>query len=177
MFVTLMVGGPRSPSAPPRGPPSMFLSIDGGHSRISVRGPAIDVFFNLSSGHYQTHWQRPPGACHRCPLQPQWWLLLDPLVASSRGATIDIIFNLSGGHCWTRRQRPLEGPPSISSSTSVVATARPTSSAPQEAHHRHHLRPQWWLLSDLSVALPMGPTIDVFFNLGGGHCQTRLQHP
>jgi hypothetical protein len=58
-FLTLMVGDPRSPSAPargarhrcflalivdalgspaltpPRGPPSMFLSVDGGRSRIS----------------------------------------------------------------------------------------------------------------------------------------------
>jgi hypothetical protein len=45
---TLMVGTPRSPArAPPGGPPSTFLSVDGGHSRIfsfdTSRGPAVDV--------------------------------------------------------------------------------------------------------------------------------------
>jgi hypothetical protein len=33
-FLMLMVGAPRSTSAPSRGPPSMFSSVDGGRSRI-----------------------------------------------------------------------------------------------------------------------------------------------
>jgi hypothetical protein len=35
VFFTLMVDAPGSLSAPPRGPPSMFLSVDGGRSWFS----------------------------------------------------------------------------------------------------------------------------------------------
>jgi hypothetical protein len=44
-FLALMVGtpGPLAP-APFEGPPSMFLSVDGGCSYTSPHGPAIDVF-------------------------------------------------------------------------------------------------------------------------------------
>jgi hypothetical protein len=37
-FLALMVGALGSPSAPVRGPPLTFLSIDGGCSRISSSG-------------------------------------------------------------------------------------------------------------------------------------------
>jgi hypothetical protein len=72
---------------------------------------------------------------------------------------------------------PSGGPPSTSSSTSVVATAGPVSSAPHGARHWRPLQTRWWPLSDPSAAPPKGPTIDVFFNLGGGHCWTHRKRP
>jgi hypothetical protein len=49
-FLALMVGAPESPApAPPGGPPSTFLSVDGGCSRIfssgTSRGPTVDVSY------------------------------------------------------------------------------------------------------------------------------------
>jgi hypothetical protein len=167
-------------------------------------GPVIDVFFNLGGEHRRRVWQRPQGAHHQCLLHPRWWPLPDPPVAPVRGAAIDVFFILGGGYCRTHRQRPqggrhrrlfqprwwpLSDPPqrppggppstsssisvlavagpagshplSTSSSTSVVATTEPTDSAPQEACHRRLLQPRWWPLPDPSTAPPMGPVIDV----------------
>jgi hypothetical protein len=78
----LMVDAPESlAQAPPHGAPLMFLSVDGGRSRISSsgtsQGPAINIFFNLSDG--------------RCRTQ---------------GLAIDVFFNLGGGRCRTRQQHP-----------------------------------------------------------------------
>jgi hypothetical protein len=75
-------------------------------STVPSRGPAIDVFFKLGGGRFQTHRQRPQGPRHRRFLQPQRWLLPDPPTTPLKGATIDIFFKLSGGHYQTRRQRP-----------------------------------------------------------------------
>jgi hypothetical protein len=51
----LMMGAPGSPTpAPPRGPPSMFLSVDGGRFGITSydtsRGPAVDILLALRAG-------------------------------------------------------------------------------------------------------------------------------
>jgi hypothetical protein len=136
------------------------VCLDTGWDRDPRRGPAIDVFINLGGDRCWNRWQRPlgsppstsslssvvatagptgstpQGAHHHRLLQPRWWPLSDPPNASPRRLAIDVFFKLSGGHCRTHRQCPLGGPPSTSSSTSVVAVAGPTSSAPQGAHHR-----------------------------------------
>jgi hypothetical protein len=57
----------------------------------------------------------------------------------------------------------------MSSSTSMVAVVGPTGSTPQGARHRRLLQLRWWPLSDPTAAPPKGPTIDAFFNFGGGH--------
>jgi hypothetical protein len=73
-----------------------------------------------------------------------------------RGADIDKIY--SNNHrqdnrgCYrSHRQQPPGAPPSTSSTSSVVAAVRPASSNPQ------------------------GAVINIFFNFGGGHCQTRRE--
>jgi hypothetical protein len=73
--------------------------------------------------------------------------------SAPQGPAIDVIFNIGGGRCWTHQQCLRGGPPSTSSSTSMVNAARPVGSAPQ------------------------GPAIDIIFNIGGGHCRTRRQCP
>jgi hypothetical protein len=105
---------------------------------------------------------------------------------------MDVFFNFGGGRCRTCQQylpgdppsttsvvtavRPTgntpRGPPLMSSSTLVVATAGPSGSASQGSHHRRLLQLQCWPLSDLPAATPRGPTINIFFNFGGGHCRT-----
>jgi hypothetical protein len=65
---------------------------------------------------------------------------------------------------------PPRGPPSTSSSTSVVDAVEPAGSNPQGARHQHLLHPRWWPLLDPPAAPTGGPTINVFFSLGGGHC-------
>jgi hypothetical protein len=93
---------------------------------VPPRGPAIDIFFNLSGGRCRTRQQCPPGVPssmppsnsvvdaagptgstpqgghHRCRLQTRWWTLSDPPTTPSSGSAIDVFFNL--------------GPPSTSSS-------------------------------------------------------------
>jgi hypothetical protein len=71
-----------------------------------------------------------PGARHRRLLQPWWWPLLDPPAVPPKGPTINFCFNLGGGHYRTHRQCPSGDPPSMSPSTSVVAAAGSTDSAP-----------------------------------------------
>jgi hypothetical protein len=95
---------------------------------------------------------------------------------------------------------PAGGPPWMSSSTSVVATAEPpcrTSQGsainvfinygggrcrtsrrhPQGGCYRRLLQLLWWPLPDLPAAPPRGPAIDILLNYSGGHCQTSRQHP
>jgi hypothetical protein len=64
-----------------------------------------------------------------------------------------------------------------SCSNSVVNTAEPTDNAPQGVRHRRHLQSRWWTLPEPPAMPPRAPAIDVVFNLGGGHCRTRWQHP
>jgi hypothetical protein len=57
MFLTLMVGFPGSLSAPLRGPPSTFSSVDGGRSRISdtaSQGVRRRHFFSVGGKRSQT---------------------------------------------------------------------------------------------------------------------------
>jgi hypothetical protein len=61
----------------------------------------------------------------------RWQPLSDPLTVPPWGPAIDVVFKLGGGHCRTHRQRLLVGPPSMSTSTSVVDTAGPIGNAPQ----------------------------------------------
>jgi hypothetical protein len=96
--------------------------------------------------------------------------------APLKRSAIDVFFNFGGGHCWTRWQHPTWGPPSMSSSTSVVATPGHAGSTLQRARHRR-LQLWWWPLSNPPAAPRKGPAIDVFFNFVGGRCQTRQQHP
>jgi hypothetical protein len=98
----------------------MFLRVDGGRSQItsfsnSTR-PTVDIFY-IDDG---SSW---------ISSSTRWWLLLDPLAVPPRGGTIDVFFNIGGGRCWTRRQHP-KGPPSTSSSTSVMAAVGPIDNAP-----------------------------------------------
>jgi hypothetical protein len=79
---------------------------------------------------------------------------------------------LSGSRYRTHHQRPPENPPSMSSSTSMVDAVGPTDSAPLGARHRHHLQNSVVDAARPAGSTPRGPTIDVFFNLGGGHYQT-----
>jgi hypothetical protein len=63
---------------------------------------------------------------------------------------------LSGGRYQSHLQYPPRGPPSTSSSNSVVDATRPTNSAPRGACHRRHLQTQWWTLPDPLAAPPGG---------------------
>jgi hypothetical protein len=85
-------------------------------------------------------------------LQLRWWPLPDLSAAPLKRPAIDVFFNFGDGHCWTRWQHPTWGPPSMSSSTSVVVAPGHVGSTLQ------------------------GAAIDVF-NFGGGRCWTRRQHP
>jgi hypothetical protein len=88
---------PGSPaSAPLRSPPSTFLSVGGGCSRISSFGT-------------------PQGAHHR-RLQLQWWPLPDLPPAPPRGPAINV-FSFGGDPYRTCRQHPPGGPPSTSSTS------------------------------------------------------------
>jgi hypothetical protein len=133
-------------------------------------------------------------------------MLPDPMTAHLRGPTIDVFFKFSGERYRIHRQRPLGGPPSTSSSTSVVEAARPTGSIAQGAHHRCRLQHQWRTLPDLPVAppgalpsmsssssvvdaarptgnAPRGPTINGYFNrhrhraISDSRCQYLLPTP
>jgi hypothetical protein len=111
---------------------------------------------------------------------PQEQLLLSMLYFVGTDEYLDtgwdrdpVFFNIGGGHYRTHRQCPLGALPSTSSSTSVVDDAGPASSALQGARHRCHLQHRWWTLSDPLAVPPRGATIDVFFNLSGGCCQTH----
>jgi hypothetical protein len=119
--------------------------------------------------------QDPPAAPLRGPpsmsSSTSMWPLLDPPVASPKGPAINVFFVFGGGRCQTHRQHP------------------------QGVRHRHLLQLQWWPLPDpptapprgppltpsltsvvatagLTGSTPKGPTIDVFFNFGGGRCWT-----
>jgi hypothetical protein len=94
-----------------------------------------------------------------------------------RGPAVDVFFNFGGGCCRSYRQHPLGAPPSMSSSTSVVAATEATGSTPKGARHRHLLQLQWWLLSELPATPPREPAIDVFFNFGGGSYRSYRHHP
>jgi hypothetical protein len=71
---------------------------------------------------------------------------------------------------------PLGGPPSTSTSTSVVDAVWPTNSTPTEPAI-DILKPRWWPLSDPLTSPSKGSAIDVFFNLGGGRYRTHRQRP
>jgi hypothetical protein len=93
-----------------------------------------------------------PGAHHRHLLQLRWWLLPELSAA------------------------PPRGPPSTSSSTSVVDAAGATSSTSQGARHRRLLQLWLWLLSKLQAAPLRGSAIDVFFNFGIDYCWSYRHH-
>jgi hypothetical protein len=129
-----MVSAPGSSAlAPPGGPLSTFLSVDGGRSWISSsgtsRGPP-SMFLSVDGGRSRifssgTSW---------IPDGDRWWPLSEIPATPLKGPAIDF-FNFSGGCCRTCRQHPPWGLPSTSS-TSVVAAAEPAASTPQGAH-RH----------------------------------------
>jgi hypothetical protein len=73
--------------------------------------------------------------------------------------------------------RTPRGPPLMSSSASVVAAIGPAGSTPQGACHRRLLQLRRWPLPDPPAALPKGPDMDIFFNFGGDRCRTHRQHP
>jgi hypothetical protein len=76
-FFMLMVGAPESLSSAPRGPSSTFLSVDGGHSRISSSGTSH-------------------GAHHRRFLALLVGAPQSPAPAPPRGPTVDV-FYVDGG--------------------------------------------------------------------------------
>jgi hypothetical protein len=113
---------PKIPIAPTEGMPSTSSTLVVAAARNpdnTHRGPAVDVF-NIGGGRCQNYHQHPQGGRHRC-LQHRWWLLPDLPPAHPGGL------------------------PSTSSTT-VVAAARPAASTPR------------------------GLTINVF-NSGGGCCR------
>jgi hypothetical protein len=87
---------------------------------------------------------------HRC-LHLWWWPLLGLPTTPPRGAAIDV-FNFGGGRCRKYRQHLLGGPPSISS-TSMVVAARNTDNTPYVACHRRLLH-RWWPLREILTAPP-----------------------
>jgi hypothetical protein len=52
----------------------------------------------------------------------------------------------------------------------VVAIAGPTNSIPQEARHLR-LAVKVVVVAKLTGSTPRGAVIDVFYNIGGGHCR------
>jgi hypothetical protein len=54
----------------------------------------------------------------------------------------------------------------------MVDAVGPTDSAPLGARHRRHLQNSVVDAARPAGSTPRGPTIDVFFNLGGGRYQT-----
>jgi hypothetical protein len=101
------------------------------------------------------HGQHPTGSlvttniffCRNCYV-PQW----RARAGTSQGPTIDVFFNFGDGYCWSYRQHLPGG------------------------SNRCLLQFRWWLLPDLSVALPRGTAIDIFFNFGGGCYWCYRQH-
>jgi hypothetical protein len=118
-----------SSSGTPRGPPSLFLSVDGGRSWITSssnsRGARRQCFLALMVG--------VPGSPAPAPPEGPPSTSSASVVAAAgpadntpRGPTIHV-FNFGGGHYWTCRQHPPGSLPSTSS-TSVVVTVRPAAS-------------------------------------------------
>jgi hypothetical protein len=106
----------------------------------------------------------------------RWWPLPEIPAAPPTRPAIDVS-NFSGGRCRRYRQHPPLGPPSTSS-TSMVAAARPAASTPrgsainvcnidggrcrnsqQHPTGARHQRLQlwWWPLPEISTAPPGGP--------------------
>jgi hypothetical protein len=91
-FLALMVGAPRSSAPSPRGLPSMFLSVDGGRSRIlshHLLGGPPSMFLSVDGGCSQILRHRLPGGRHRC----FFMLMVDAPGSSSsppKGPTIDV---------------------------------------------------------------------------------------
>jgi hypothetical protein len=80
-FLALMVGATGSTApTPPKGPPSMFLSLNGGHSQIYSSGTSL-------------------GACHRCFLALMVGAPGSTAPAPPRWPTVDI-FYVDGGCSW-----------------------------------------------------------------------------
>jgi hypothetical protein len=71
---------------------------------------------------------------------------------------------LGGGRCRIRRQCLLGGPPSMSSSTSMVDAAGPTDSAHRGPAIDIVIKTRWRTLSDQPTVPPRGPAIDIIFN-------------
>jgi hypothetical protein len=124
------------------------------------------------------------------------------LAAPPKGSAIDVFINFGGGCCRRSRQHLPAAPPSMSSSTLVVATAGAPDSTSQGVRHRRLHPLQWWLLSELSGAPlrarhrrfhqlrwwplpklaiapppPKGPTINLLLNNDDGRCRNSRQHP
>jgi hypothetical protein len=125
----------------------MFLSVDGGCYRISSSSTSQEArrrcFLELMVGAPRS----PASVTPRGPPSTFFTLMM--------GAPGSLL-QPGGGCCWTHWQCRQGGPPSMSSSTLVVAAAGPVGSTPR-AHHRHLLQPRWWPLSDPPTTLPRGP--------------------
>jgi hypothetical protein len=107
--------------------PSQILRALGQHPTGSFVTASI-FFVETTTYRDRGQGQQLPGGHHRCLLQLRWWLLSELPVA------------------------PHRGPPSMSSSTSVVDVVGAIGSTFQ------------------------GPAIDVFFNIDGGCCRSYWQH-
>jgi hypothetical protein len=107
--------------------------------------------------HYVLRWRTrsgtSQGAHHQSLHQLRWWPLPELPTAPPKGAAIDVLINFSGGHYRNSRQHLPGGPPSMSSSTSMVANAGTPSSTSR------------------------GPTIDVLLNYGDSRCRNYQHHP
>jgi hypothetical protein len=144
-----MLGAPGSSAlAPPGGPSSTFLSVGGGRSWFSssdtTRGPVVDVFY-VDGGRSRTFSSDTSWISDG----DRWWPLSEILPAPPRG-------------------------PLSTSSTSVVAAARPTASTPGGLPST----------SSTSMVVTVGPAASTLrgpainvFNFSGDRCWTCRQHP
>jgi hypothetical protein len=126
---------------------------------------------------YRELWASTPGARHRYLLQLRWWLLPEIPTTPLRGSAIDVFFNFGGGCCRRYQQHLPRGPPSTSSSTSVVGAAEDTGSTPRAPPSMSSLASVVAADGDTDNTALGGPTIDVFFSFGGGCCQRYWHHP
>jgi hypothetical protein len=200
------IGGGRCrtfPPAPPGGLPSTSST-----PVVAAAGPYRQHPQGGRHRHLQLWWwplpdlaaSTPEGACHQrlqlcrhfyvnggpswafisgttwIPDGHRWWPLSDHAGSTPQGPAVNVM-NFGGGRYRTLPPAPPGGPPSTSStsvvatfrpsrqhplggllsmsSTSVEATVRPCCQHPQGAHHRR-LQLQWWPLSDLAASTPQG---------------------
>jgi hypothetical protein len=159
----------------------MFLSVDGGCSRISSSGTSQGAhrrFFTLIVG--------APGS----PSAPARGSTIDVVLmvgapgstalAPPSGTVVDVCY-VDGG-CSRIFVSTSQGAHRRCFLTLMIDAPRSLASAPPrwpavDARHRHRLQPRWWTLPDAPAVPPKGPAIDVVFKLGGRRCQTHRQRP
>jgi hypothetical protein len=122
---------------------------------LPPRVPAIDDIYSNNNGKIVVVAAGPASSSigkSGATIPLRWCPLPDPLAAPPRDPAIDVFYNFGGGRCRTRQQHPPGGPPSMSSTTSVVTAIGATGSTPRAA-------------------------IDIFYNFDSGRCRTHWHPP